>query len=472
MHASSWSRAQTVAAAALVTTVALLVTKLVVWSATGSLAVLSQALDSIVDLVALGLVFVGVRIAGKPADDTHHYGHGKAENLVAFTQTLLLGVVVLGIVAESARRLAGESDAVEAPWLAIVLMAASVVVDVIRIAVMRRTARTERSEALAAGALNIAGDVGTALVALTSLLLVALGAPDADPIGALVVAAGVLVAAVRLGKRSVDVLMDRAPAAPVEAIAAATTSAAGVAETRRVRVRGAGDRLFADVTVAAGRTDSLERAHDIAERVEREIERVAPGTDVVVHVEPAARHGDVVERVQAAASRTEGVHEVHNVSVHSLPSSPGDHEPARLHVTLHAKTRPGVSIGEAHDLSDAIEASVARELGERVRVDTHIEPLEGAAPGRDVTRTRRDIVAAVQRLALEQADILDCHEVVVTASPAGVSVVAHVRGRSDLPLQRIHEASIALEQAIHRAHPEVVAVLTHFEPADTPSAPA
>jgi cation diffusion facilitator family transporter len=453
-------RAERVAGVAVAVTLLLALTKLVVWLVTGSLAVLSQALDSIVDIVALALVFLGVRIAGKPADASHHYGHGKAENLAAFTQTVLLGVVIAGVVLESVQRLAGERSNVDAPAFAIALMIVSVGVDVLRVRYLSAAARDERSDALRAGALNIAGDVGTALVALVSLLLVSTGITRADAVGALIVACGVLVAAIRVGKHSVDVLMDRAPRDPVHAIAEATTSAAGVEETRRVRVRGTDRQLFADITVAAGRTTSLERAHDIAEHVEREVERAVPGTDVVVHVEPVAQTSGLVEQVQAAASRTEGVHEIHNVSVHAFR----EEHPGKLHVTLHAKTRAGVSLEEAHELSDAIEASVAEELGRDVRVDTHIEPLESDAIGRDVTRAHGDLVSSVTRLALQEPDVADCHEVLVTSAGGRLSVVAHVRGRSDLPLARIHDASTSIENAIHSEHPEVGPVLIHFEP--------
>jgi cation diffusion facilitator family transporter len=454
--------AQRAAGLALLVTCLLAAAKLAVWAGTGSLAVLSQALDSVVDVVALALVFLAVRIAGKPADATHHYGHGKAENLVAFAQTLLLAAIVAGVAVEAASRLATDAPAdIAAPGFAIALMGVSAVIDILRVWYLNETAAHERSDALRAGALNLAADVGTALVALGSLLAVRAGVRNADSIGALVVAAGVCFAATRLGKRSVDVLMDRAPQAPVEAIAAASTAAAGVAETRRVRVRGGGSQLFADVTVAAGRTSSLERAHDIAEGVEREIERAVPGTDVVVHVEPIAESSDVVERVQAAASRAEGVHEVHNVSAHAIQEGGR----SRLRVTLHAKATPGLSLDKAHQLSDDIERSVREEVGGDARVDTHIEPLEGTALGRDVTVTRGDIVRSITRIALREPDVVDCHEVVVTSTGTELSVVAHVRGRGDLPLARIHTASIRIEKAIHAAHDEVGPVLIHFEPA-------
>jgi cation diffusion facilitator family transporter len=447
------------AGAALAVTVLLAGAKVAVWALTGSLAVLSQALDSIIDVVALAVVFVGVRVAGKPADTSHHYGHAKAENLVAFTQTVLLGLIVVAIVVEGLARLLTGSPEVDAPWYAIALLGASTTIDILRARVLAVAARIHRSDALKAGALNIATDVGTALVALVSLIAVRADVEGADALGALIVAGAVSVAAFRLGKRSVDVLMDRAPGSGVDEIQAAATRASGVAETRRVRVRGAGDQLFADVTVAAGRTASLERAHDIAENVEREIARVVPGADVVVHVEPVPTAG-LVERVQAAASRAEGVHEVHNVLVHAF----NDAGRRKLHVTLHAKIQPETSLDQAHELSDRIEEAVASELGTDVRVDTHIEPLETTHPGRDVTQDRQDVVGSVRALAGKERDVLDSHEVIVTSAEGRLTVVAHVHGRGDLPLTRMHDASERIEDALRARHPEVGPVLIHFEP--------
>lgn len=440
---------------------ALAVAKIAVWVATSSLAVLSQALDSVLDVVALGLVFLAVRVAARPADESHHYGHGKAENLAAFAQTIFLGLIVVWVAIEAVRRLAEHPPAVDTPAYAFVLLGMSAVVDAGRAALLIKAAAAARSDALRAGALNVAIDVGTAAVVLVSLTLTGAGFENADAIGGLLIAVAVAVAAFRLGRRSVDVLMDRAPEDPLRAIEEATGRAAGVAETRRVRVRGTSEQLFADVTVAAGRTASLERAHDIAEAVEREIKAVAPGTDVVVHVEPASESSGLVERAQAAASRVEGINEVHNVLVHSLEGE--GH--TRWHVTLHAKVASDTSLAGAHELSDAVEASVADELGEGVRVDSHLEPLKRSAAGKDVTSAQSDLVVAVEAAAMEEVDVLDCHEVVVTSSAEGLVVVAHVTGRADLPLATLHDASERIEKRIHARRSEVASVVIHFEPA-------
>ena len=461
MKPDRFRRAERAAVISLVVTVVLVLIKFGVWAATGSLAVLSQALDSLLDIVALGLVFFGVRLAGRPADDTHHYGHAKAENLAAFTQTLLIGVIVIGVFFEGLRRLSSsDPSGVEAPWYAIALLLASLVIDGVRVRLLLGTAKSEGSDALRAGALNIAGDFATAVVALISLAVVRFGAAEADAIGAMVVAVVVGIVAVRLGKRSVDVLMDRAPTLHAQAIETAAAGAPGVRETRRIRVRDSGDRLFADVTVAAGRTATLERAHDIAEGVEREIERIAPGTDVVVHVEPVTERSGLVERVKSAASRVEAVDEVHNVLVHAFDEN-GEQ---KLHVTMHAKVSPKLSVKDAHDVSEEVEEQVIAELGPHVRVDTHIEPLRTTAFGRNVTAERSDVVDAVKAAALREPEISDCHEVLVTSTGDALTVVAHVRGSATLPLAQMHDASERVEQTVHAAIPEVASMLIHFEP--------
>lgn len=454
--------AERAARVALAITAVLAAAKIVAWVTTSSLAMLSQALDSLLDLVALGLMLVALRIAARPADTSHHYGHAKAENVAALVQTIFLAALVAGVAAEAVRRLFSSGQDVETPAYAFLLLGGSALVDAVRGVVLARAARAGRSDALRAGALNVATDVGTALIAIVSLALTSSGFEDADAIGSLIVAVAVAVAAYRLGKRSIDVLMDRAPEAPLGRIEAAAGRAPGVRETRRVRVRGVGDHMFADVTVAAGRTSSLERAHDIAEAVEQEISKVVPGADVVVHVEPVSQTSGLVERAQAAASRVEGVQEVHNVSVHSFQEA-GDRW---LHVTLHAKVAKDTSVRDAHSLSDSVEDSVATELGGRVRVDSHIEPLKRTAPGRDVTQDETALVAEVERAALEEADVLDCHEVLVTSSDGILSVVAHVRGRQDLPLARLHDASERIEKRLNALRPDIADVLIHFEPAE------
>ena len=446
---------------ALIVSALLAAGKLLVWTLTSSLVVLSQALDSILDVVILILLFVSLRVAAKPADESHHYGHGKAENLAALLQTIVLTLVLAAVAKEAVERLISEPPETNAPWYAIALLGGSLVIDIFRVRLLTSAARQESSEALRAGALNMSGDVATAIVALLALGLVRAGVTEADALGSLVVSAGVAAASFRVVKRSVDVLMDRAPAARAEMITEAAGQVPGVTETRRVRTRGSDRELFVDVTVATSRTASLERAHDVAESVERAISRVAPGSDVVVHVEPGREGSDLMERVLGAASRVEGIQEVHNVLIHESING----STKSLHVTLHAKANPGTLLQDAHRMSDLVETAVLEELGAGVRVDTHIEPLQPSEPGRDVTRERSDVTRTLRDLVLRQPVVIGCHDALITSVHGHLSVVAHVTGQENLPLDQIHEASRVIESELRAIHPDVGPVLIHFEPA-------
>jgi divalent metal cation (Fe/Co/Zn/Cd) transporter len=308
-----------------------------------------------------------------------------------------------------------------------------------------------------ADAVNFKADLLTSAAVLLGLGAVKLGYKQADAIGGLVVAAYVAVQAILIGKRSIDALMDRAPEDAVGRIRGAASAIPGV-EVRRVRLRYAGGQPQTDVVVGVSRTVPLERAHSLTEAVEEAIRSVEPGADVVVHVEPLADEKIIAERVLSVAARHPSAHQVHNVFVTRRPDG--------LHISLHAKFPGSMSLDEAHAIAERLEADIAAEVTDVARVDTHLEPLEGpTTPGADVTSARSELVAAVTALAETHEEVHNCHEVVVTDTEDGLSVVMHCEAEPGLSVARVHVAATMIEEEIHRRWPEVERVTVHFEPA-------
>jgi cation diffusion facilitator family transporter len=282
-----------VAVASLCATVVLLLMKITVGVATNSLGILSQAADSALDLVAAGITLWAVRISGRPADREHTYGHGKFENLSALVETLLLLATCGWIVREAVFRLFFRHDVVvNASFWAFAVIVFSMGVDFVRARALTRVARKYHSQALAADALNFTTDILSSAVVLGGLFGVLaagrLGMPwleKADAVAALAVAAVVGCVSLRLGKRTVDDLLDWVPKDLPRQVAAAA-AVEGVHEVKQVRVRRSGPEVFADVTLTVSRTATLENAHAIADQAEAAVREVLPGADVVVHVEP------------------------------------------------------------------------------------------------------------------------------------------------------------------------------------------
>jgi cation diffusion facilitator family transporter len=438
--------------------------KLVTGLVTGSLAFVAEAVHSGTDLVAALLTLFAVRVAVRPPDREHPYGHGKAEHLAALGESAFLILVSLFLAGESLRRLIGDDGHdVEATWWAFAVLGFVIVIDISRAVASRRGAQRYRSPALAANALHFASDLAGTLAVLVGLIFVAAGEPSADAVAALFVAVLVVIAAVRLARQSVDVLMDRTAADAEERIRSALARLDQPVELRRARVRHAAGRHFADLVVAVPPDAGVTQAHATADAVEEAVERALGAADVVVHVEPFESSGGLRERATVAASSVAEVREVHNVRVMHLADG--------YELSLHVKLPSELSLTAAHDVVERLERRVHEELPELRNVHTHIEPLEGTdwglRPAGDATATEREAIEETVRR-------------VTGASPSAVSFRDGERGRIALvtitlpgeqPLPSAHGHAGAIEAAVRERCPTLADVIVHTEPEEATGRP-
>ena len=279
----------------LLAAVGLTTMKIVVGLLTGSLGILAEAAHSGLDLVAAAMTYIAVRISGKPADRTHLYGHGKVENLSALLETLLLFITCGWIIYEATHRLFFHKVEVEVTVWSFAVMATSIVIDISRSRVLSRIAKKYNSQALEADALHFETDVWSSAVVIVGLAFVKLGewAPslgwlrNADAVAALGVSALVIWVCWRLGTRTVDALVDSAPAGLEERILAAVSAVPGVQNCHNIRARYSGPRLFIDLHVLVDGRQTLFEAHALTETIEGVIQQIVPDADVTVHPEPS-----------------------------------------------------------------------------------------------------------------------------------------------------------------------------------------
>ena len=433
--------------------VALVALKLGTGIATHSLGLVSEALHSGTDLVAALLTFFALGVAGRPADVQHAYGHGKAEHLAALAEGGILVVASLFISWQAIARLAGSAEShVNAAWYAFLVLAVVLAVDAVRTLVSWRASRRYGSAALASNALHFAGDFAGTTAVLVGLLLVRAGYHGADAVAALFVAALVLLAAARLMRRNVDVLMDRAPAEAQEAARNAIAET-GV-QLRRLRMRQAAGRHFADVVIGVSPGAAVGQGHAAADAVERAVQRALPEADVVVHVEPAGGDAEIRERAHAAALDVPRVREIHNVSV--LDVSGG------TELSLHLKLPGDLSLGEAHAVASEVEKAILEAVPEVSSVQTHLEPLAETGAGReaDDIDADRECVARIVREATggppRELRFLHTNEGLV----AFLTLAVDPR----VQLADAHARASEIEERIRRERPEIADVIVHTEP--------
>jgi cation diffusion facilitator family transporter len=448
---------QRTATASVAAAVLLVAVKLATGLATGSLAFLAEAVHSGTDLVAALLTFFAVRVALRPPDREHHYGHGKAEHLAALGESAFLVLVSIFIAFESVRRLVdGGGHHIDVTWWALTVLGVVIVIDASRAITSFRTSRRYGSAALAANALHFTSDLAGSVAVLVGLLLVRAGHGWADSAAALFVAVLVVIAAVRLATKSIDVLMDRAAADAEERIRAALAQAVEQVELRRVRVRQAGGRNFADLVVGVPMDAGVTQAHTVADRIEELVERALGGADVVVHVEPAEAEGGIRERATAAAAAVPEVRELHNVRVMRTPEG---HE-----LSLHVKLPRDLSLEDAHGVVERLEERIRADVPELRTIHTHIEPLArtdwASAPTSDDTAVERAAIESAVRHFTGSAPL----EVTFRDGEQGRVALVTVSLPGEQPLPSAHRNAGAIEEAVRERCPGLADVIVHTEP--------
>jgi cation diffusion facilitator family transporter len=430
--------------------------KFAVGIAIGSLALISEALHSSVDVVATVITWLVVRVSDRPADEEHHYGHGKFESLSALFVIALLYVLAGGILVESWSRLREGAVPPTLSAIPFVVLVIDIAVNFWRARALHRTARETRSEALAADALHFASDVLGSTAVIIGLVLTGLGFAWGDSAAAIAVAVMISILGLRLGRSTIETLLDRAPEGAAEKAIAAIRSVPGVVGVERLRARMVGPTHFIDAIANVPRTYPIDRVEAIKKNAQAAVSEALGDADLTFTAVPVARDNESVRERIMVIARNSGL-AVHHVTVHDLGG--------KLTVSIDLEVDGDMELLAAHDIAHGLERSIREDFGEDVEVDTHIEPLEPELPhGTDAAPERVEVIkAALARFAGNGA-IHDIHNVRVRDTDAGEIVNFHCRAAPSMSVIKVHENVDEIERALRRAFPSIKRVISHAEP--------
>ena len=422
----------------------------------GSLALISEALHSAVDVVATVITWLVVRVSDLPADEEHHYGHGKLESVSALGVIALLYVLAGGILVESYSRLREGAPPPTISAIPFIVLVIDIAVNLWRARALHRAARDTKSQALAADALHFASDVLGSVAVIIGLALSAWGYAWGDAAAAIGVAVMISLLGLRLARSTVETLVDRAPEGASERATAAVRTVPGVVDVERLRVRMVGSTHFIDAIVHVPRTFPIDRIDEIKRRAQDAVTRALGNADLTFTAVPVARDNESVRERIMVIARNSGL-AVHHVTVHDLGG--------KLTVGIDLEVDGEMALTAAHDIAHELERNIRDEFGEDVEVDTHIEPLEPELPlGSDAAPDRVEAIkAALSRFAADGA-IHDIHSVRVRNTEAGEIVNFHCRAAPSMSVIKVHENVDEIERALRRAFPTVKRVISHAEP--------
>jgi cation diffusion facilitator family transporter len=432
---------------------------------TGSLGLLAEAAHSLLDFGSAVMTLFAVRSSWRPPDAEHHFGHAKIENLTALAEALLLVLTSVWILFEAAHRLIGRGPEVDPSVWAFLVMATSIVVDVVRSRDLARVAKQTGSQALEADALHFGTDIASSAVVVLGLVCVWAARrftiaflSMADPLAASVVAAIILLLSVKLGQRAIDMLIDRAPAGLDAQVQETIREVIRDAPRAPVRLRQAGDQVFAEIDLTLRAGLPVAEGERLSNLIRHRLQGLlGANTDVVVQLttRPPAETS-LRERV-ATAVAMEGVR-AHNITIRQ--------DERGVQADLHLELSGDISLGHGHATADRVERRILREVPEVNRVDIHLElfsehtesatSLEPEA----TSELERRIRAIAQSVAGADA----VHDVMLSRTSGGLYLSCHCFLPPETLLKKAHSITDQLERVLKEKVPELTRVAVHAEP--------
>ncbi len=387
-----------VALTSILASVSLTISKFIIAIATGSLGILSEALHSGLDVIAAIMTLYAIRMAMRPPDLEHNYGYAKFESLTSLGEMILLFAVAGWIFYEGIERIFFIHSGPEITVFSFAIMIVSIVINFNRSKALYRIAHKYGSQALEADALHFKSDMLTSGVVLVGLAVVYLfGIPNADSYAAITVAGVIVYTSLGLGRRTLDVLLDKAPKGIQGQILESVTGFEGVKNAHSVRVRKVGSETFVDLHIEVPRIFTHDRAHRIATNVENKIkDEILPNSDVVVHVD--AVEDDMTEtikdKIRLIATNYSEIKNIHSLylstsvqqdsekSIKKEATMVGDDDDdlnraisssLSFHLYLDVQIDSNLDLKTAHDIIDDFENKIQKEISSIKTITTHIE---------------------------------------------------------------------------------------------------
>lgn len=461
---------QKVAFSSVIAAVFLTVTKIVVGILTGSLGIVSEAAHSALDLGAAVITFFAVRFSDKPADRDHHYGHGKIESFSALIETLLLLVTCGWIIHEAIQRLfygrpleLTEGEII----LGILVMGVSIAVNISRSIALKRVAKKYGSQALEADALHFDSDVWGSLVVIGGLICVGIGdyfkiswLHYGDPLAALGVSVLVIFISVDLGKRTIDVLLDTAPKGLVEQVQNAVGEVAGVLDLANVRIRPSGPKFFIDLNIGIARNESHRVVHTIVHNVRAKLERLIPGSDILIGTFPVDFSRDeqeIFHTVKKVVDTFPNCTNIHKINIYEISGL--------KYIAIHLEIKEKLTLKESHYLSHRIGELIQAEMTDVQDVTVTFEYVKRQnILAEDISKESMGLINEISAAINKTPQRLNCHDIRLYKQNEKITVFLHCELNGNYSVERIEKVSDLITAKIKRLIANIENIHIHVEP--------
>ena len=421
-----------------------------------SLAIVSNGLHALFDVLTTLVLFLAVRESAKPADEEHTFGHEKFESIGGFVGGLSLVMIALLVVYEAVLKIMrGQSinSGLELESAGFVAIGYTLCVDLFRVRTFGKTRKIE-SPTMRVGFYDAVADMSSTLIALVGFGLAAFGFRYGDSISSIVLGGLLTYLSVKLIRSSGMELTDAISKDVAEKVRHEILSTQGVCKLETLKIRKAGEKTFVNATVQVPDYFDFEEAHELTSKIESNIKSMCGNCEVAIHTEPCKPEVPTEKLVESLAREIQGVKEVHEVSA---VNSGG-----KLYITLHANVDPKISVGAAHEIAQEIEDRIGKRIPEVENVAVHMEPFRPRRR-KGSTVDEKEIRRTAHSIAENYRQAFRVKGIVTYMARKKLHINIDCSFAKQISLENAHEIASQIEEQLRERFPETV-VTVHMEP--------
>ncbi len=421
-----------------------------------SLGIFSEALNNGLDLVTVFITFLAIRLSSRPADPDHTYGHGKYENFSAFIEVVIITGLCIFIIYRSVLRLIYRDFELFLPWPIFLVLGVSVILNTIRVILLRNASKKYHSFAFRAEFINYSGDIVSSVVVIGGLILARAGFSLADPIASVLVALVVIFLSFRLSRIVIRNLLDYIP---MEVTAKLKDAVAGIQEVKDInelKVHEVGGIKFINLDLSTPYNLYLSQAENIKKNVRKRIKKDFPDSNIIVEIRPGTEDENVSDNIKGLALNQPEIEDIHNIYIYSVGEA--------IDVSLHVKLSRDLKLGEVEALTKDTEEKLKRKVKNLRRIYIHAEDISPQEGWDDVTSQSERLIEKIKGYIAPYINPDTCHNFSVLKKDSYYHVAFHCRLKASLKIEDAHKIISEVEDLIKTRMKNIENILIHVEP--------
>ncbi len=418
-----------------------------------SLGLITDSIHALLDSVVTLILLLAARLAIKPPDEEHTYGHGKIESLGGLIGGIAIFLIAIFFIYESIHRLQSPPPSIFPGVFAIIGGLYTIGIDIFRIILLKRSIAKIGGTTLKADFYHAFMDLGSTIVAIVGIVLVTYGFYNGDFIAALILGGLLVALSLKLIYRTAQELTDIISPELVKKVRTITTDTQDVMDAGAILMRRSGDTIFADVTISIRGDTSFDKAHEISNRVEKNIKNEISNSAITIHFEPTWKNVPLDAKIYDIAKNIDGVKEVHNVITHKSMG--------KTYSNLHVLVDREINLNVAHKISEIVEEKIQERLPEIEHVTIHLEPF--LAIPENINLEDKVAEEKIKDILNKYLEIKKIGRIISLNFKNILKIDIDCSFDKDLSIEKVHELTSEIEHLI-RAEIKNAVITIHPEP--------